>query len=204
MRLVIEHSRARRPTNRRSPHRLCAALAMLTATLVAACGASTGTPVTSTTTPAPSPAISTPPTTAPSRGTSANPTVVPGGVTVSPGPPGTRIPSTQTEWGAILDALPDGFPVYPGATVGEPPAEPVSAAFDTSDPADGVASWYRQALTDAGFSQVDLSDPLEDGSRVLDVQSDIPECRIQLTLRPRGGSTMIIVLYGAGCAGSGP
>jgi hypothetical protein len=131
------------------------------------------------------------------------PTVVPGGVSVSPGPPFTRIPTTQTDWGAILDALPDGFPVYPTAEVAEPPPEPVSAAFSTPDPVDRVAGWYRDALEAAGFSTVDLSEPLEDGSRVLDSQTDVPECRVQVTFRPEGGSTMITVLYGAGCAGAG-
>ncbi len=131
------------------------------------------------------------------------PTVVPGGVSVSPGTPVTRIPTTQTDWGAILDALPDGFPVYPTAEVAEPPSEPVSAAFSTPDPVDQVAGWYRNALEAAGFSTVDLSEPLEDGSRVLDSQSDVPECRIQVTFHPQGGSTMITVRYGAGCAGAG-
>ncbi len=131
------------------------------------------------------------------------PTLVPGGVSVSPGPAVTRIPTTQTDWGAILDALPDGFPIYPAANVAEPPPEPVSAAFSTSDSVDQVAGWYRAALEAAGFSRVDLSEPLEDGSRVLDSRSDVPECRIQVTFRPQGGSTMITVLYGAGCAGAG-
>jgi hypothetical protein len=36
---------------------------------------------------------------------------------------------------------------------------------------------------------------------VLDVLGDLPECRLQLTFRPAGGSTMITVLYAAGCAG---
>ena len=36
---------------------------------------------------------------------------------------------------------------------------------------------------------------------MLDTVSDLPECRIQTTFRPAGGSTMITVLYGAGCAG---
>lgn len=132
------------------------------------------------------------------------PTSVPGGVTPSPGPAASRIPSTQTDWGAILDGLPASFPIYPGVTPAEPPSEPVSGAFDTSASVDQVARWYRSTFADLGFSLLDLSAPLEDGSRVLDVQSDLPECRMQLTFRPLGESTMITVLYGAGCAGSEP
>jgi hypothetical protein len=204
MRLVIEHSRGRRAARPRTGHRLRAVLVVLVAGIVAGCGADASTPATPSVTRIPATQVRPSPTAGPSNGTAATPTVVPGGVTVSPGPPGTRIPTTQTDWGAILDALPDGFPVYPGAAAGEPPAEPVSATFDTADPVDRVAGWYQQTLVEAGFSQADLSDPLEDGSRVLDVASDIPECRIQLTFRPLGGSTMISVLYGAGCAGAGP
>ena len=36
---------------------------------------------------------------------------------------------------------------------------------------------------------------------MLDVSSDLPECRLQLAFRPADGSTIIKVLYGAGCAG---
>src|SRR4029453_1643059 len=44
------------------------------------------------------------------------PPAVPGGVTVSPGPPATHKPTTtNTDWGVILDAVPDDFPRYPGA-----------------------------------------------------------------------------------------
>jgi hypothetical protein len=204
MRLVIEHSRERRAARPHTGHRLRAVLVVLVAAIVAGCAADVRTPATPSVTRVPATPAGPSPTAAPATGTGEIPTVVPGGVTVSPGPPGTRIPVTQTDWGAILDALPEGFPVYPGAAAGEPPAEPVSATFDTADPVDRVAGWYQQTLVEAGFSQADLSDPLEDGSRVLDVASDIPECRIQLTFRPLGGSTMISVLYGAGCAGAGP
>jgi len=133
------------------------------------------------------------------------PTEVPGGET--PGasepaqPPNSTIPTTQTDWGAIMDAMPQGFPVFPDAAVAEPPAEPVSGAFIASAAVDEVATWYRDALEATGKSTLDLSSPLEDGSRVLDMQGDLPECRIRLTFRPAGESTMITVLVAAGCAG---
>jgi hypothetical protein len=179
---------------------LAAAAAVLGATFTA-CGASPGTTVAVTRATAPPSSAA---STTSSQGTSATleaPTIVPGGVAVSPGPVATRIPITQTDWGAILDALPDGFPVYPGATVADPPPEPVSASFDATDGVDQVATWYRDAMAAAGYGALDLSDALEDGSRVLDAQSDLPECRIQVTFRPLGGSTMITVLYAAGCVG---
>jgi hypothetical protein len=79
----------------------------------------------------------------------------------------------------------------------------VSAAYASKDGVDAVAPWYRKALEDTGFSTLDLSDPLEDGSRVLDSQGDLPECQVQITFQPAGGSTMITVLYAAGCAALG-
>ena len=66
-----------------------------------------------------------------------------------------------------------------------------------------MATWYQDALEATGASTLDLSSPLEDGSRVLDMQGDLPECRVRLTFRPEGGSTMITVLVAAGCVGGG-
>jgi hypothetical protein len=131
------------------------------------------------------------------------PTAVPGGVTVSPGPPATHKPTTtNTDWGVILDAVPDDFPRYPGAKDSEADV-PVSAALIAESAVDEVASWYRDALEAAGYATLDLSDPLEDGSRVLDSQTDLPECKVQTTFRPAGGSTMITVLFAAGCVAIG-
>ncbi len=183
----------------RSPRSLSVVvLAAALAITVGACGSDA-------TTARPIPTTAAGPSVTPSdaRSLAPEPTAVPGGVSTAPGPPATRIPVTQTDWGAILDAVPDSFPRLPGAEPAEPPAEPVSDALLTSQSVDDVAAWYRDALEAAGYSSVDLSDPLEDGSRVLDTQSDVPECRIQLTFRPMGESTMITVLYGAGCAGAG-
>lgn len=114
-------------------------------------------------------------------------------------PPGGG--TTDTEWGAILDIVPDDFPVIPGARPAEGIAEPASGWWLVGAGVDEVASWYQGTLADQGFAVGNLSSPLEDGSRVLDVSSDLPECRLQLAFRPADGSTIIRVLYGVGCAG---
>ena len=149
----------------------------------------------------PTPGPTTAPTTAP------GPTEVPGGQT--PGTtdptesPAPIPPTTQTDWGLIVDVLPADFPVFPGAAVAGPPAEAVSGAFIASAGVDEVAAWYRDALEATGKSTLDLTAPLEDGSRMLDMQGDLPECQLRVTFRPAGESTMIIVLLGAGCFGLG-
>jgi hypothetical protein len=127
-------------------------------------------------------------------------TPVPGGATGSPEIP-DRPATTVTDWGTILDRVPEGFPVYPGARIADGIDEPVSGAWITDTGVDSVAPWYVSAFTELGWAQVDLGSALEDGSRVLALASDLPECRVQTTFRPAGESTMIIVLYGAGCAG---
>jgi hypothetical protein len=108
---------------------------------------------------------------------------------------------TDTPWGAILDAVPADWPVFPGAEPTDPFEGPASGAWFAPDEVDPVAGWYRDTLSDMGFTIDNLSSPLEDGSRILDIVTDLPECRIQATFRPAEGSTMITVLYGAGCAG---
>jgi hypothetical protein len=178
---------------RSDSRRLTLALLIALPLAIGACASSpTGTPPTSPTSAAASePAASTP----------AIPTEVPGGASNEPVPSPTAATTTQTGWGTILDAVPDSFPVYPGALAAGAQPEPVSGAYISDAAVDTVATWYRDALEGLGFSTLDLSSPLEDGSRVLDSQGDLPECRIQVTFRPAGGSTMITVLYAAACAG---
>ncbi len=79
----------------------------------------------------------------------------------------------------------------------------MSAALLAEADVETVAGWYRDALEAAGYGTIDLSDPLEDGSRVLDSQTDLPECQVQTTFRPEDGSTMITVLFAAGCVAIG-
>ena len=119
-------------------------------------------------------------------------------------PAATPVGTTQTPWGRILDAVPGEFPVFLGATVAHPPiGGAVSGAWASTASVSKVATWYRDALLAANWAKVDLGSALEDGSRVLDVQGDLPECKAQVTVKALGGSTMITVLFGAGCTGSG-
>jgi hypothetical protein len=176
------------------------ALALCLALVLAACGSSPESPGSATPTDSVPDATGGP--TEPATG-APDPTAVPGSERTPAPPPPTHVSTTQTDWGEILDVLPADFPVFPGAEVADPPAEPVSGAFLAPAGVDEVAVWYRDALVAAGWSTLDLSSPLEDGSRVLDISGDIPECRLQVTFRPQDGSTMITVLYAAGCAGGG-
>lgn len=190
-----------RPTRRcTEPVPLILVLALVLG--IAACGGSSPSASPSVTT---APGATAGPTAAPTA--APDPTAVPGGET--PGatgpvePPIMTIPTTQTDWGEIVDILPADFPIFPDAAAGEPPAEPVSGAYVARAGVDEVAAWYRDALEATGKSTLDLSSPLEDGSRVLDMQGDLPECRVRLTFRPAAESTMITVLLAAGCFGGG-
>jgi hypothetical protein len=143
------------------------------------------------------------PTGAPTRIPDPTPVPVPSASAAASEPAPTGASTTSTGWGAILDTVPTDFPVFPGARQAEALDEPASGVWLAAAPADGVATWYRDALETVGYSTEDLSSPLEDGSLVLDTVSDIPECRIQTTFRPVDGSTIIMVRYGAGCGGAG-
>ena len=126
-------------------------------------------------------------------------TPVPGAQSNGPGPVGTLIPTTQTDWGEILDDLPASFPLYPDADVAELPGEVVSASFEAPADVDPVVAWYTDAFTERGYA-VDTGTALEDGSRVMDVAADLPECRIQISFRPADGSTIMTVLVASACA----
>jgi len=141
--------------------------------------------------PAVTPASS--PTSAPSL------TPVPGAQSNAPDPVGTRIPTTQTDWGEILDRLPATFPIYPDAGIAELGDEVVSGSFEAPVDVAPLVAWYTDALSERGYA-VDTGDPLEDGSRVMDVTADLPECRMQLAFRPADGSTIMTVLVASACA----
>ncbi|MEO5966039.1 MAG: hypothetical protein ABIR11_11290 [Candidatus Limnocylindrales bacterium] len=179
---------------------LPSALVLAVALVAGACGA------TGPTTP-PAASGATGATTSPVATATAALTPVPGGQTIGPDttlepkPAETRIPITKTPWGEILDALPESFPIYPGASTTDV-GEAVSAAFAVPVDAEMAATWYHDALTAKGYA-VDVANALEDGSRVLDAQGDLPECRIQMTFRPEADSTIMTVLYAAGCAAGG-
>jgi hypothetical protein len=108
--------------------------------------------------------------------------------------------TTQTAWGTIHDALPPGFPRYPGSTPTETDGGPASAVFDVPADVSTVTTWLQGALEGAGFSTLSLSGPSEDGS--MEIESVGPattQCRVRTTVAPLGGSTIVTVLYGAVC-----
>jgi len=170
-------------------------LAVAVAMSVAACGGDPSPAATS------APAASVAATKTPRPTSPAAPTAVPGTKTPKPKPSATPPTTTDTSWGTILDQVPDTFPVYPGAEPTDLVDGPASGAWLAPASVAKAAAWYRAALEDAGFRTVNLSSPLEDGSQVLDSVSGAPGCAIQAAFRPSDGSTMISVLFGAGCAG---
>jgi hypothetical protein len=174
----------------------CFALAAALVASVAGCGGTSAPPssaaVTSTPTAEAPPTSGAPLTPAPS------PTRVPGGQSTAPDPATSRRPTTQPAWGEIVDGLPDWVPLYPGADVAEVPDEVVSGSFEVPADVAALVAWYADQLTGRGYA-VDTGDALEDGSLVMDVTSDIPECRFQLTARPAGGSTIMAVLVASAC-----
>jgi hypothetical protein len=127
------------------------------------------------------------------------------GATAEPGvsPAVTAAPETSqtdTEWGRIWDDLPDGFPIFPGATPADDATpDPVSGIFaiPEGDPAE-VAGWMQAALETATYSTEALSGPFEDGSVVLDSVGE-GDCRIQTVVAPAGGLTLMTIHYGAAC-----
>jgi len=185
----------------RSAARPLVALALVA--LMAACTASPGTsPAASAVA---SPAHSAAPTTpAKTAKPSARPTAPADSLPVPSKPAATPVGTTQTPWGKILDAVPTEFPLFPDATVTDPPSgSAVSGAWTAKASVREVATWYHDALLAANWAKVDDGGALEDGSHVLDVQGDLPECKAQVSVKPLGGSTMVTVLFGAGCVGSG-
>ena len=162
--------------------------------LVVACDPTGPTPSVAPTVAQVSPAASPTATPVASPDESAAATVEP---TASPAP---AVGQTDTAWGRIWDALPSGFPRYPGATPADDAAEePASAiyALPSGDPAE-IASWLQTGLETATYSTEALSGPLEDGSYVLDSVGE-PGCRIQTKVAPLGSLILVTVLYGAAC-----
>jgi hypothetical protein len=181
-----------------------AALVCASVVVLALAGCDTSTP--SVPTAPPTGSLGTPvagsPTGDPSATPSSQLTPVPGGPTPLPSVgPATPVPTTETEWGAIMDALPFDFPVYPGSHEAQPMDGPASGAFSVPASGETTAAWYQAALENAGFSTVEMSSPLEDGQIVIESVGDPLECRVQTTIRPLSGTTHVSVLYGAACPG---
>ena len=117
----------------------------------------------------------------------------------TPEPP--PVTQTDTAWGQIWDAVPGGFPVYPGALESDETrdGEPVSAAFSVEDATpDEIATALQSQLELATYSTEALSGPLEDGGFVIDSVGDAG-CRIETNVTPAGEQTLITVRYGAEC-----
>src|SRR6476661_4999978 len=178
-------------------HRLMLCLA--TSVLIAACGPSAPTPpaIPASATPASGSAASAGPadTTQPSTSTSSAAAASPAGSTTTT--------QTNTDWGRIWDALPAGFPHYPGATVADDAgAAPASGRFAVQGgDAKTIASWFQSQLEGASFRTQALQGPLEDGSYVLDSVGS-GTCRLQVAVAPTGGLTLITLRYGAACPNS--
>ncbi len=109
---------------------------------------------------------------------------------------------TETDWGRIWDAVPAGFPLFPGATpADDATGEPASARFavEGGDPL-AIAEWMQDALETATFSTEALNGPGEDGGYVIELVGE-GGCRLQTRIFPLGDTTFVAVLYGADCPG---
>lgn len=143
------------------------------------------------------------PSTAAPSAASATPSTGPSEAS-EPTPPPTSPPAagqTDTEWGRIWDTVPAGFPTYPGATSSEEAATgPASAAYvvEGAEP-EAIATWYQEGFEAAGYHTDALSGPFEDGGYSLDDSGEDPACLLSLTITPLGGTTSLLVLYGAAC-----
>ena len=134
----------------------------------------------------------------PTEPPSASPIVVPPDAASTFEPP--PVTQSDTAWGRIWDAVPESFPVYPGAVESDDPGggEPVSATFSVSGAPDEIATALQSQLELATYSTEALSGPLEDGGFVIDSVGDAG-CRVETTVTPAGGLTLIAVRFGADC-----
>lgn len=112
----------------------------------------------------------------------------------------TAAGQSDSEWGRIWDAIPAGFPSFPGSFIADTTGpEPVSARYAVPDgDAEAIATWMQDALETATFSTEGMNGPFEDGGYVIDSVGE-GDCRMQTRITPEGGTTFIDVLYGAGC-----
>jgi hypothetical protein len=110
---------------------------------------------------------------------------------------------TDTDWGRIWDALPAGFPSYPGSAPAEEAATgPASAVLVIQgvEPKT-IAEWIWSKLRATSYVGEGLAGPREDGSFLLDARGPAAGCRVQVSVAPLGGLTTVTVLYGASCPG---
>ena len=114
---------------------------------------------------------------------------------------GTATGQTDTEWGRIWDTLPSRFPAIPGARPSEEAATgPASATFVIAgDVSRQVAAALVTLLAGAGFPTEGPGTPLESGAYVLEATGPTAGCKLQVTVGPMGGETLVTILYGADC-----
>lgn len=138
------------------------------------------------------------PSAAPSSSPIASPdlTPVPGG---SEGVPATPPTQTDTEWGRIWDALPPSFPLPPDAVPAETGEGPVTAQFAVGASVEDLATFMQAALEGARYSTESMSNPVEDGSVVIESVGDTPDCRVETRLTPQSGTTLLTIRFGAAC-----
>jgi hypothetical protein len=181
----------RRP--RRSTSRVLPIAMLLAVAMVAACGDSLGSPTPPPTTPPSSVVSPGLPTAEPSLDAS------PGATDATPAPEIGQT-DTDTEIGRIWDALPPGFPEYPGSVPTETGEGPVSGQFSVQADVATVTTFLQGGLETAGFSTESLSGPLEDGSmEIVSIGPDSADCRVRTSIAPAGGTTLVTVLYGSSC-----
>ena len=167
-------------------------LVLLLPVLALACQGSDGGGPSSSPTPTPAPASPTPASPAPGE------TAEPGEGTPTastPSPTPTAPPPTGTE-------LPEGFPVYDGATlVSEQGLGPLFIVnYETKDPREQVASFYKEALDQPPWRLVDVKEPEGwPGSLLLFVTRDDPELggSVSVAQSPTDPETVrIVATYG--------
>ena len=130
----------------------------------------------------------------------------PPAISTTPSPIGSSPPAasgepsrTTTSWGEIWDALPPGFPQFPGATATATTGEPVSGQLTVPTEPAAAANWWTFALQQGGYRIESAEGPLEDQSRIVHAVGTAPGCRAQVTLKPLGGTTIASILLGTGC-----
>ena len=189
------------PSTSRLPRVATRLAILLAATLLAdACGSSgpTASPSPASAAPSPPSSQAASPSAVPSAG-NADLTPVPGGTTAPPDEPSGTPTQTETAWGRIWDAVPASFPRLEASLPADSVTGPVSAAFVVgAGPADVTATMKRLLDGEGGY-RTDQSGPLEDGSFVLDSTGSWEGCRVQTTVTPQSGTTLMTILYGAGC-----
>jgi hypothetical protein len=134
--------------------------------------------------------------------------VPPTGASRTPGSPSplaaspfvTPAATTSTDWGWILDAPPVGLPRFPSATDATPEG-PATATLSTGSSVAQVITWYDAEMVSSGYVSGGAGRPLEDGSVVVEYDGAgiAAGCHAQVTARPRGGETVIVILVGAAC-----